>query len=94
MPRQLASVNRITRTPLLATGLGIVITLMLALALPIGELAEWTSRLTLGIFVIVCAPWCVSSARKPAAPPRTFIVSLWVPIIGAILCLGLLLFGG
>jgi basic amino acid/polyamine antiporter, APA family len=94
LPRQLASVNRITRTPLLATSVGIAITLTLALAFPIGELAEWTSRLTLGIFVIVCAALVRIKRRGSPAPAGTFIVPLWVPITGAILCLGLLLLGG
>jgi APA family basic amino acid/polyamine antiporter len=94
LPRQLANLNRVTRTPLVATGLGIAITLMLALAFPIDELAEWTSRLTLGIFVIVCTALVRIKRRKSPAPPRTFMVPLWVPITGAILCLGLLLFGG
>jgi basic amino acid/polyamine antiporter, APA family len=94
LPRQLASVNPITRTPLLATGLGIAITLTLALAFPIGELAEWTSRLTLGIFVIVCAALVRIKRRGSSAPAGTFIVPMGVPIIGAILCLGLLLLGG
>jgi basic amino acid/polyamine antiporter, APA family len=94
LPRQLASVNRITRTPLLATSVGIAITLTLALAFPIGELAEWTSRLTLGIFVIVCAALVRIKRRGSPAPAGTFIIPLWVPITGAILCLGLLLLGG
>jgi amino acid transporter len=94
LPRQLASVNRITRTPLLATSIGIAITLTLALAFPIGELAGWTSRLTLGIFVIVCAALVRIKRRGSPAPAGTFIVPLWVPITGAILCLSLLLLGG
>lgn len=94
LPRALADVNRITRTPLLATALAVCITLVLALAFPIGELAEWTSRLTLVIFIIVCAALTRIKLRGTAAPAGTFIVPFWVPIAGALLCLSLLLIGG
>jgi amino acid transporter len=94
LPRALAQVNRITRTPLLATTLAVCSTLVLALAFPIGELAEWTSRLTLVIFIIVCAALVRIKLRGTAAPAGTFIVPLWVPIAGALLCLSLLLVGG
>ena len=67
---------------------------VLALAFPIGELAEWTSRLTLVIFIIVCAALTRIKLRGTAAPAGTFIVPFWVPIAGALLCLSLLLIGG
>lgn len=94
LPGTLAGINRITRTPLLSTALAIGVALALALAFPIGELAEWTSRLTLAVFVIVCAALVRIKLRGTAAPPQTFIVPIWVPILGAILCLGLLIIGG
>jgi amino acid transporter len=94
LPRRLARVSSITRTPLLATAVGITITLALGLAFPIGELAEWTSRLTLSIFVIVCAALVRIKRKGGLPPPGTFIVPLWVPMLGIILCLGLLLLGG
>jgi amino acid transporter len=92
--KELAHVNSITRTPLLATIFAIACVMVLALAFPIGELAEWTSRLTLAVFVIVCAALVRIKLRGTPAPPQTFIVPLWVPILGAILCLALLLMGG
>jgi basic amino acid/polyamine antiporter, APA family len=94
LPPILAKVNPVTCTPLLATGVAIGIALILALAFPIGNLAEWTSRLTLGIFVVVCAALVRIKMRRTPAPAGTFIVPIWVPIAGVALCLGLLVFGG
>jgi hypothetical protein len=73
-----------TGKPLLATTLAICITLVRALAFAIGELAKWTSRLTLGMFD--CAVLVHVKLRGSAATAGTFIVHLWVPIVGAVLC--------
>jgi APA family basic amino acid/polyamine antiporter len=94
LPAQLAWVNRVTHTPLIATGLAIALTLALALSFPIGELAEWTARMTLGVFAVVCAALVRIKLRRTPALSRTFVVPLWVPIAGAVLCLGLLVVGG
>jgi basic amino acid/polyamine antiporter, APA family len=94
LPHMLAKVNPVTRTPLIATGIAVGIVLLLALAFPIGELAEWTSRLTLGVFVVVCAALVRIKRRGSRPPSGTLIVPMWVPIVGAALCLGLLLLGG
>src|SRR5690606_27337165 len=55
LPARLADVSPVTRTPLLATGLVVAAVLVLALAFPIEELAEMTSRLTLVVFAFVNA---------------------------------------
>jgi amino acid transporter len=94
LPKRLALVSAVTRTPLLATVFAVAMVLVLALAFPIGELAEWTSRITLGIFTVVCAALVRIKLRGTAPPPGTFIVPLWVPVLGAVLCLGLLIAGG
>lgn len=94
LPKRLALVNAVTRTPLLATVLAVAMVLGLALVFPIGVLAEWTSRITLGIFTVVCAALVRIKLRHTAPPIGTFIVPLWVPILGAVLCLGLLIVGG
>lgn len=94
LPPVLATVNPLTRTPLIATGLAVGSALTLALAFPIGELAEWTSRLTLGVFVVVCAALVQIKLRGIPPPAGTFVVPMWVPIAGAVLCFGLLLLGG
>jgi APA family basic amino acid/polyamine antiporter len=94
LPGLLAEVNPVTQTPLRATALATAVALGLALAFPIGELAEWTSRITLGIFIIVCIALLRIKLRGTEAPRGTFIVPVWVPIIGALLCAALLAVGG
>jgi basic amino acid/polyamine antiporter, APA family len=94
LPRILAQISPATRTPLLATSLSVGAALTLALAFPIGELAEWTSRITLLIFVVVCAALLRIKLRGTVAPAGTFVVPIWVPAIGALLCLALLVLGG
>jgi amino acid transporter len=94
LPRGLAAVNAVTRTPILATLLAFAIVLVLALAFPIGVLAAWTSRITLGIFILVCAALVRIKLRGTAPPAGTFVVPLWVPILGSVLCLGLLIASG
>jgi amino acid transporter len=94
LPKRLALVNPITRIPLVSTMLAVAMVLVLALVFPIGELAEWTSRITLGIFTVVCAALVRIKLSGIPSPPGTFIVPLWVPILGSVLCLGLLIAGG
>ena len=94
LPGVLAKINPVTLTPLRATALATAAALGLALAFPIGELAEWTSRITLAIFIIVCVALVRIKIRGTEAPRGTFIVPMWVPVIGALLCLGLLTVGG
>jgi amino acid transporter len=94
LPRFLGTINPRTQTPVLATAAAIGAVLILALLFPIGELAEWTSRITLGIFVVVCVALLRIKLRRTPAPPHTFIVPMWVPVVGAVLCLVLLLVGG
>jgi basic amino acid/polyamine antiporter, APA family len=93
LPRMLAAIHPVTRTPLIATVLAVAASLILALAFPIGSLAEWTARLTLAIFAVVCAA-LIRIKRRGTVPPRgTFIVPAWVPVLGLILCVGLLAVG-
>lgn len=94
LPRALARINPLTRTPLPATALAVAVALGLALAFPIGALAEWTSRITLAIFIVVCAALVRIKLRGSEAPSGTFIVPMWVPIVAGLLCLGLLAAGG
>ena len=53
LPSFLATVNRRNGAPVIATSFGIAAILILALGVPLTGLAEWTSRLTLGIFAFV-----------------------------------------
>jgi len=93
LPAWLARVNPRTRTPLAGTGLVTIIVLFLALAFPITRLAEWTSAITLAVFVLVCAALVRIKRSGAPAPEGTFIVPAWVPWGGMAACTILLLTG-
>jgi len=93
LPAVLARINPVTNTPLIATGISIVIVLALALAFPIGQLAEWTSAITLMIFILVCAALIRIKKRGDPVPKGTVIVPVWVPYGGIFACAALLLSG-
>ncbi len=88
-PRWFSRVNALTQTPVLATAIVTAIVLVLALWLPLVTLAKATSFVILSVFSLVnLALWWL----KTFAAPREKVVSypLWVPVIGFVLCLGLL----
>ncbi|MEM8796887.1 MAG: amino acid permease [Pseudomonadota bacterium] len=93
LPGILAKVSTITHTPVIATVLSVVIVLALALTFPITELAEWTSIITLSVFILVCASLIRIKASGEPAPPGTFIIPVWVPYCGVVACAALLIFG-
>ncbi|MCC7250558.1 APC family permease [Hyphomicrobium sp.] len=82
LPARLGEVNPTTRTPLLATGLVVAVTLVLALAFPIEELAEMTSRLTLLVFALVNAALIAIKRRGLPPPPNAYVTPGWVPVAG------------
>jgi amino acid transporter len=87
----LAKVSKRTRTPVIATWLVIVIILILALWLPIEDLAKGTSYLILIVFILVNASLI---AVKRRLPPEEGILNipLWVPVAGLISSVSLTLF--
>jgi len=89
-PAWLAAVNDRTRTPLIATFLVTATSILLALSLPIGRLAEGTSILTLSIFLVVNLSLVIQKARTGGERPA-FSVPIIVPILGTIVCAGLIL---
>lgn len=93
LPKLLARVNPTTNTPLVATALSVVIALALALAFPIDRLAEWTSAITLGVFILVCAALILIKEQNSPIPEGTFVVPVWVPYGGILACTGLLTAG-
>ena len=66
LPAALGQVNRHTRTPLVATGAAT--TLVLALALPLLNLAEVTARLTLIVFASVNVSLIAIKRREISIP--------------------------
>jgi len=90
LPARLADVSPVTRTPLLATGLVVAAVLVLALAFPIEELAEMTSRLTLVVFAFVNAALIAIKWRHLPPPAEAYLAPRWVPVAGLVASIGLL----
>lgn len=90
LPHQLAKVNNITRTPVIATIIITVLALIFALFLPLDKLAEFTSQIILSVFFLVNLALVSLKWRGDEAPEGIFVVPIVIPIIGAITCLALL----
>ena len=90
LPQFLSQVNERARTPLYATALATASILGLALSLHIVTLAEWTSRIILVVFAIVCLSLLRLKLRGEPAPEGAFRTPTWVPAAGVIACLALL----
>jgi amino acid transporter len=84
LPKALARLNPVTRTPILATAIGMAGILVLALTVPLAGLAEWTARFTLLIFAVVNVALIRIKRGGGAAPAGAFICPLWVPVAGLI----------
>lgn len=93
LPQGLARLSDRTATPVCATAACAAATLAFALVFPIIRLAEFTSGITLAVFALVCLALARIRARRTPAPEGTFLVYRWVPITGALACLGLLVAG-
>ncbi|WP_170407299.1 APC family permease [Ruegeria arenilitoris] len=83
LPRVLATVPQMTQTPVVATLLVVAIILLLTQTLPIGILAERTSQIVLGVFVLVNISLILLKA-KPSSAREHFRVPLIVPILGVL----------
>ena len=91
-PTWMGDINPLTRTPVKATALVTLIILMLALALPLVSLAKATSFIVLLVFAFVNLSLLRIKINNPA-PVDTYTCSPLIPILGAALSLGLILFG-
>lgn len=89
-PRWLAEIHPRTQTPLLSTVLVTLAILVLALWLPLVTLAQITSFITLMIFTAVNASLLRLKLRIPRIP-GTVHYPIWIPVIGALLSLALLI---
>ncbi len=86
LPEFLGRVNSVTRTPLLATAIITVTSLLLALFVPLDQLAEWTTQVILSVFVLVNLALLRLKLRHEPAPDGIFIVPVAIPALGAISC--------
>lgn len=90
LPKWIGHVAPATRTPLRATALVTAVVLGLALFVPLGVLAETTSAFLLAVFSVVNAALLWMKLRHVPAPDGAFRVSVLVPALGTLSCLGLL----
>lgn len=93
LPARLGAINKITHTPVIATALIGMLVLALALFLPLEGLAKTTSVITLNVFALVNVALLSTKLAQTPAPPGTFIVPIWVPVLGAAGCVFLLASG-
>jgi amino acid transporter len=70
LPPAFQRVSPVTRTPLYATTMTVALVLALALLLPLEELADPTSRVTLVVFGLVNLALARIKAQEACAPPR------------------------
>ncbi|MGE0613952.1 MAG: APC family permease, partial [Hyphomicrobiales bacterium] len=92
LPSWLGHVNTRTRTPLRATAATVAVVLMLALTLPLDELARYSSMVVLAVFALVNLALWRLKGREPSPPPGAFLViPRWVPMAGLLGCCALLL---
>jgi len=89
LPPVLARIDPRRRTPVVATGLTLAVVLVLALAMPIGELAEWTSLVTLAVFALANLALCALKRRAPA-PGGVSPLPFAVPVAGFVVSAGFL----
>ncbi|NOQ75273.1 MAG: amino acid permease [Crocinitomix sp.] len=95
LPKAFGKINKKTKTPLRATLIVTLITLILALSFPLVKLAEVTSFIILGIWILINLSLIKIKLTDKIHPEGVFKTSLWIPIVGAIfgfVLLGLALF--
>ena len=90
LPAVFANVHQVTRTPMFATVVTTVLILVLALAFPLHQLADFTSRITLIVFAAVNLSLVRIKARSPDAATGVYVAPGWVPWAGFASCVALL----
>lgn len=85
LPAALSKVHPRRKTPVLAIILATILVLVLTLALPVVVLAEWTSRIILFVFTIVCLALLRLKLKGMEPPGGHFRVSVAIPALGSFL---------
>jgi basic amino acid/polyamine antiporter, APA family len=93
LPAALGVVNPVTATPVRATLIVVAAVLILAMLFTLEGLAEATSRITLIIFALVNVALINVKRRREPAPAGTFVVPVWIPVLGVLSCLALIISG-
>lgn len=91
LPGWLSQVNATTKTPLNATVIITLAMLAAALFVPLDNLVEWTSQIILAVFALVNLSLVIVKIRHEPKPEGIFTVPIWVPAIGVLSCLFLLI---
>lgn len=86
LPAFLGRVHPRRQTPLVAILATTSLILVLTLTLPVVVLAEWTSRIILFVFIVVCLALLWLKMRNIEPPVGNFRVNALIPVVGAILC--------
>ena len=90
LPAALGRVWPVTHTPVRATALVAAVVLALALFVPLGVLAEVTSRIILAVFALVNLSLVALKLSGVPAPEQAARVPLAVPVLGALGCVAML----
>ncbi len=90
LPKFLATINLKTQTPITATLVAGALTLLLALALPLVQLAKITSGIVLVVFVLINLSLIRIKYREPK-PEGVRSLPIAVPVIGALASTAILL---
>jgi amino acid transporter len=90
LPSALGRIHPRTRTPIAATLLVALGVLVLALTVPLVQLAQATSFVILVVFVLVHASLLNLKRRRVPAPPGAPRCPAWVPVAGILVSLALL----
>lgn len=89
-PALFGNIHPVTRTPLEATVFMILLILGFALLLDLTLLAKVASAIILVIFTSVNAALLKVKMAESTAPDGIFLVPVWVPLLGMISCVALL----
>ncbi len=90
LPAGAGRVHPKTGTPLVATAVIVIATVLLAVFVPFERLAEWTSLATLLVFALVNLSLLLLRAGRVVAAAPHVRVPLWVPAAGLVTCLAMM----
>lgn len=86
LPRIAGRIHPRTKTPLIATGLVVLVGAALALTFPLEPLAESTSLATLTIFAVVNLSLLRIRSQQSQSYATLVRLPLWIPIFGLVTC--------
>ena len=90
LPSALGRIHKRTQTPIIATAIVAIITLFLATALPLGQLAKATSAIILVVFALVNFSLWKLKGRTPDPSGQGPRVPRWLPLLGFVSCVAVL----